>query len=160
MTPASFGRLPDGTDVGVFTLSNARGLEIRAIAYGAIIVSVRVPDRRGRMDDVVLGFDDLDGYLARSRYFGAVVGRYGNRIANGRFTLDGHAFQLATNNGRNHLHGGVKGFDKVVWRAQPHARTVCAGARKSSILRSHTKRRTVCSDSCTLDLLFRPTNQK
>jgi aldose 1-epimerase len=120
--PASFGRLPDGTDVGLFTLSNARGLEVRAIAYGAILVSIRAPDRRGRLDDVVLGCDDLDGYLTRSRYFGAVVGRYGNRIANGRFTLDGRTFQLATNNGRNHLHGGIKGFDKVVWRAQPYAR--------------------------------------
>ena len=120
--PASFGRLPDGTDVGLFTLSNARGLEVRAIAYGAILVSIRAPDRRGQLDDVVLGCDDLEGYLTRSRYFGAVVGRYGNRIANGRFTLDGRTFQLATNNGRNHLHGGIKGFDKVVWHAQPHAR--------------------------------------
>jgi aldose 1-epimerase len=122
VTPASFGRLPDGTDVGLFTLSNARGLEVRAIAYGAIIVSVRAPDRRGQRDDVVLGCDDLEGYLTRSRYFGAVVGRYGNRIANGRFTLDGRTIQLATNNGPNHLHGGVKGFDKVVWRAQAYAR--------------------------------------
>jgi aldose 1-epimerase len=121
VTPASFGRLPDGTDVGLFTLNNARGLEVRAIAYGAIILSVRAPDRRGRLDDVVLGCDDLEGYLTRSRYFGAVVGRYGNRIAHGRFTLDGRTFQLATNNGPNHLHGGVKGFDKVVWLAQPHA---------------------------------------
>ena len=120
--PASFGRLPDGTDVGLFTLSNARGLEVRAIAYGAILVSIRAPDRRGQVDDVVLGCDDLEGYLTRSRYFGAVVGRYGNRIANGRFTLDGRTFQLATNNGRNHLHGGVNGFDRVVWRAQPYAR--------------------------------------
>jgi aldose 1-epimerase len=122
VTPASFGRLPDGTDVGLFTLTNARGFEVRAIAYGAIIVSVRAPDRRGQRDDVVLGCDDLEGYLTRSRYFGAVVGRYGNRIANGRFTLDGRTFQLATNNGPNHLHGGMKGFDKVVWRAQPYAR--------------------------------------
>jgi aldose 1-epimerase len=115
----SFGRLADGTDIGLFTLTSGRGLEVRAITYGAIIVSVRVPDRRGAIGDVVLGFDDLQGYLERSRYFGAVVGRYGNRIANGRFTLDGRTFQLATNNGRNHLHGGVKGFDKVVWQAQP-----------------------------------------
>jgi aldose 1-epimerase len=120
--PDSFGRLPDGTDVGLFTLTNVRGLEVRAIAYGAILVSIRVPDRAGRFDDVVLGFDDLEGYLTRSRYFGAVVGRYGNRIANGRFTLDGRTYQLATNNGQNHLHGGVKGFDKVLWRAQPFAR--------------------------------------
>ena len=113
----SFGRLADGTDIGLFTL-NARGLEVRAIPYGAIIVSIRVPDRRGDLADVVLGFDDLPGYLERSRYFGAVVGRYGNRIANGRFSLDGRSYHLATNNGPNHLHGGVKGFDKVVWRAQ------------------------------------------
>ena len=113
----SFGRLADGTDIGLFTL-NARGVEVRAIPYGAIIVSIRVPDRRGDLADVVLGFDDLQGYLERSRYFGAVVGRYGNRIANGRFSLDGRTYQLATNNGPNHLHGGVRGFDKVVWRAQ------------------------------------------
>jgi aldose 1-epimerase len=114
----SFGRLADGTDIGLFTLTNAQGLEVRAITYGAILVSIRVPDRRGVPADVVLGFDDLQGYLDRSRYFGAVVGRYGNRIARGRFTLDGRTFQLATNNGANHLHGGVKGFDKVVWQAQ------------------------------------------
>jgi aldose 1-epimerase len=115
---ASFGRLADGTEIGLFTLTNAHGLEVRAITYGAILVSIRVPDRRGVPGDVVLGFDDLPGYLERSRYFGAVVGRYGNRIANGRFTLGGRTFQLATNNGPNHLHGGVKGFDKVVWQAQ------------------------------------------
>jgi aldose 1-epimerase len=115
---ASFGRLADGTEIGLFTLTNGRGFEVRAITYGAIIVSVRVPDQRGATADVVLGFDDLQGYLERSRYFGAVVGRYGNRIANGRFTLDGRSYQLATNNGPNHLHGGVKGFDKVVWQAQ------------------------------------------
>jgi len=115
---ASFGRLADGTEIGLFTLTNGRGFEVRAITYGAIIVSVRVPDRRGAAADVVLGFDDLQGYIERSRYFGAVVGRYGNRIANGRFTLDGRSYQLATNNGPNHLHGGVKGFDKVVWHAQ------------------------------------------
>ena len=116
---ASFGRLADGTDIGLFTLTNAHGIELRAIAYGAIIVSLRAPDRRGQLADIVLGFDDLHGYLTRSRYFGAVVGRYGNRIANGRFSLDGRTYQLATNNGRNHLHGGVKGFDKVVWQALP-----------------------------------------
>jgi len=83
---------------------------------------VRVPDRRARVDDVVLGFDALPDYLARSRYFGAVVGRYGNRIAKGRFTLDGRTYELATNNGPNHLHGGIKGFDKVVWTATPFER--------------------------------------
>jgi aldose 1-epimerase len=114
--------MPDGTEIGLFTLTNARGVEVRAIAYGAIVVSIRTPDRRGQLADVVLGCDDLEGYVTRSRYFGAVVGRYGNRIANGRFTLDGRTYQLATNNGKNHLHGGVRGFDKVVWRAQEFAR--------------------------------------
>jgi aldose 1-epimerase len=122
MTPASFGRMPDGSQVGLFTLTNARGVEVRAIAYGAILVSIRTPDRRGQFADIVLGCDDLEGYRTRSRYFGAVVGRYGNRIAKGRFTLDGTTYQLAVNNGKNHLHGGIKGFDKAVWRAHEFAR--------------------------------------
>ena len=118
-TRAAFGKLPDGTAVESITLRNAHGVEVRAITYGAIIVSLRVPDRSGRFDDVVLGHDDLAGYLAKPAYFGAVVGRYGNRIAKGRFTLDGKTYTLATNNGPNHLHGGVRGFDKIVWKADP-----------------------------------------
>lgn len=98
-----------------YTLTNRSGMEVRTIAYGAIIVSIKVPDRKGHLDDVVIGHDNLDGYLNRSRWFGAVVGRYGNRIAKGKFTLDGHEYSLATNNGPNHLHGGNVGFDKVVW---------------------------------------------
>ena len=98
-----------------FTLTNRNGMEVRTIAYGAIIVSIKVPDRTGRFDDVVIGHDNLDGYLNHSRWFGAVVGRYGNRIAKGRFTLDGREYTLATNNGPNHLHGGNVGFDKVIW---------------------------------------------
>jgi len=116
---AGFGRTRDGTPVDVFVLTNGRGVEVRAISYGAIIASVRVPDRNGQRGDVVLGFDTIDGYLGTHPYFGAVVGRYGNRIAKGRFTLDGTTYQLATNNGSNHLHGGVKGFDKAVWRGEP-----------------------------------------
>lgn len=116
---APFGKTPGGTVVEAFTLTNAHGIELRAITYGAIIVSLRVPDRDGRLDDVVLGYDSLDGYLRDSPYFGAIVGRYGNRIAKGRFTLDGQTYRLATNNGPNHLHGGIKGFDKVVWQAEP-----------------------------------------
>jgi aldose 1-epimerase len=116
---APFGRMPDGAAVESFTLRNAHGIEVRAITYGAIIVSLRVPDRAGRFDDVVLGHDDLAGYLRHPSYFGAVVGRYGNRIAKGRFALDGKTYTLATNNGPNHLHGGVKGFDKVVWKGEP-----------------------------------------
>ena len=116
---APFGTMPDGAAVEIFTLKNSRGMEVRTIPYGAIIVSIRVPDRTGRFDDVVIGHDRLDGYLTASRFFGAVVGRFGNRIAKGRFTLDGRTYELAVNNGPNHLHGGVKGFDKVVWQAEP-----------------------------------------
>ena len=102
-----------------FTLTNAHGIEVGVITYGAIITVIRTPDRAGRMDDIVLGFDSLAGYLGQSPYFGAVVGRYANRIANGRFTLDGVTYHLAQNNGPNSLHGGLKGFDKVLWSADP-----------------------------------------
>ncbi len=119
VTRASFGTLPDGTPVDVYTLTNANGLEVRAITYGGIIISLKTPDRTGQLGDIVLGFDTLEGYLKSSPYFGAIIGRYGNRIAKGRFTLDGKTYTLATNDGANHLHGGVKGFDKVVWQAEP-----------------------------------------
>jgi len=119
---APFGRMPDGTAVEVYTLTNARGMQVRAITYGAIIQAIRVPDRSGRMADVTLGYDSLAGYLTQSPYFGAVVGRYANRIARGRFTLEGRTYRLATNNGANHLHGGLKGFDKVVWKAKSFQR--------------------------------------
>jgi aldose 1-epimerase len=117
VTVAPFGRMPDGKAVEVYTLRNARGMVVRAITYGAIIQAIRVPDRSGRLDDVTLGYDSLPGYLTDSPYFGAVVGRYANRIARGRFALEGRTYRLATNNGPNHLHGGLKGFDKVVWKA-------------------------------------------
>ncbi len=107
--------MPDGTPVEVFTLTNRRGMVVRVLTYGAIIQSIRVPDKTGRVADVVIGHDTLEGYRTRSRFFGAVVGRYGNRIAKGKFTLDGHEYVLAVNNGPNHLHGGNVGFDKVVW---------------------------------------------
>src|SRR5215831_17790510 len=112
VTRAPFGKLPDGRPVELVTLTNTHGIEIRAMTYGAIITAIRTPDRHGERDDVALGFDSLAGYLAGSPYFGAVVGRYANRIARGRFTLDGRTYQLAANNGPNSLHGGVKGFDK------------------------------------------------
>jgi aldose 1-epimerase len=115
----AFGKLPDGKAVEQFTLTNANGAELRAITYGAIITSIGVPDRKGQVGDIVLGFDRIDGYLKAASYFGAVVGRYGNRIGKGQFTLDGRAYKLATNNGPNHLHGGNKGFDKVLWTAEP-----------------------------------------
>ena len=116
---APFGKMPDGTPVEMFTLTNANGVEVRAISYGAIITSLRVPDRTGKVADVVLGFDALEGYLKGHPYFGCVVGRYGNRIGKGQFTLDGHTYKLPTNNGPNHLHGGIVGFDKYVWTAEP-----------------------------------------
>ena len=108
---------PDGQGVELITLTNARGVELRAMTYGAIIVSLKVPDRAGKLNDIVLGYDSLAGYVKSSPYFGAVVGRYGNRIAKGTFTLDGKTYTLAVNNGPNALHGGLKGFDKVVWSA-------------------------------------------
>src|SRR4051812_38510927 len=122
VTVAPFGRMPDGKAVEVYTLTNVRGMEVRAITYGAIIQAIRVPDRDGRLDDITLGYDSLPGYLTASPYFGAVVGRYANRIARGQFTLGGQTYRLAANNGPNHLHGGLKGFDKVVWEAKSFQR--------------------------------------
>jgi aldose 1-epimerase len=113
-----FGATKDGTAVELYTLTNASGMEVRAMTYGGIILSLRVPDKTGALGDVVLGYDSLDGYEKASPYFGAIIGRYGNRIARGRFKLDGKEYKLATNNGPNALHGGVKGFDKVVWKAE------------------------------------------
>lgn len=115
----AFAKTPDGADVDLYTLRNASGMEVRAISYGGIILTLRVPDRNGALADVVLGYDDLAGYLEASPYFGSIVGRYANRIALGRFTLDGRTYTLAANNGKNALHGGVRGFDKVVWSAEP-----------------------------------------
>ena len=113
-----FGTMSDGREVQIFCLANDQRMEVRIINYGGIITSIKAPNRNGKPDDVVLGHDSLEGYLHRSRYFGALIGRYANRIARGRFTLDGIGYQLAINNGHNHLHGGVRGFDKVVWQAQ------------------------------------------
>lgn len=116
-----FGRLADGTAVDIYTLRNASGLEARIMTYGATLVSLKTPDRRGAVADVTLGFDDLEGYLGAHPYFGAVIGRYANRIAKARFVLDGVAYELAANNNDNTLHGGIRGFDKVVWKAEPVA---------------------------------------
>jgi aldose 1-epimerase len=122
LTRTAFGTTGDGKSVDLFTLTNAAGIEVRAMTYGATILSLRVPDRQGRLDDIVLGYPTLAGYLEKSPYFGAIVGRYGNRIAKGRFRLDGKSHQLTTNDGPNHLHGGAKGFDKVVWTADTSQR--------------------------------------
>ena len=116
-----FGTLEDGTAVDIYTLKNAKGVEARITNYGGIVVSLKAPDRNGNFADVVLGYDTLADYVKKNPYFGCLVGRYGNRIAKGKFTLDGKEHTLATNNGANHLHGGVKGFDKVVWAVKPLA---------------------------------------
>jgi aldose 1-epimerase len=114
-----FGKTDDGTAVDLYVLTNAKGMTARVMTYGAILTELHVPDRDGKLDDIVLGFDDLRGYLAGHPYFGATVGRVANRIARGRFTLDVKEYRLAINNGPNALHGGRKGFDKVVWQAEP-----------------------------------------
>lgn len=105
-------------EVSQFTLSNSSGVEVRAIDYGGIITSITAPDRDGAIADIVLGFNSIDGYLADHPYFGAIVGRYANRIANGRFSIDGAEYRLVSNNGAHHLHGGSTGFDKKVWNAK------------------------------------------
>ena len=119
VTRAPWGVTPGGDTVWQYTLVNPHGTTVRAITLGAILTNILVRDRDNKLDDVVLGMPDVDGYLTKSPYFGAVAGRYANRIAHGRFTLDGKTYTLATNNGPNHLHGGVKGFDKVIWNAVP-----------------------------------------
>lgn len=119
VTKQAFGKITDGTPVDLYTLTNFNGVKVTITNYGGIVVSWLVPDRDGNFDDVVLGYDTLDEYLAGSSpYFGAIVGRFGNRIARGRFELNGKQYQLAINNDLNHLHGGAKGFDKVVWKAE------------------------------------------
>ena len=115
---AAFGILEDGRKVSLYTLTNSAGAEVRIINYGAIVVSLKVPDRQGKLRDVVLGYDDLAGYVQDGAYLGAIVGRYANRIASGRFTLDGKTYQLNLNDGPNHLHGGPRGFHKKLWKAE------------------------------------------
>ncbi len=121
-----FGRTKEGTPVDLFTLRNTKGVEARICNYGGLLVSFKSPDRHGKMGDVVLGYDHLDDYIKNNPFFGALVGRYGNRIARGKFSLDGKEYTLAINNGPNSLHGGLKGFDKVVW--EPSIRATKNGA--------------------------------
>jgi aldose 1-epimerase len=115
----AFGKTDDGAEVDLYTLTNPAGMTAKVMTYGATLTELDVPDRDGKTGDVVLGFDNLKDYLAGHPYFGSTVGRVANRVARGRFTLDGKEYELATNNGPNALHGGVKGFDKVVWKAEP-----------------------------------------
>ncbi len=113
----SFGHI-DNREVYLYTLTNKHGMIVRITNYGGIVTSIIVPDKKGNFDDVVLGYDNLDGYLEETPYFGAIVGRYANRIAKGKFVLNGTEYRLAVNNGENHLHGGIVGFDKVIWDAE------------------------------------------
>src|SRR6202050_3267131 len=113
----AFGHTSDGTAVDIYTLADGK-VEARVITYGGIIVSLRTPDRNGKLDDVVLGYDSVDQYIAQTPYFGAIIGRYANRIAHGSFQLDGKTYSIPKNNGDNALHGGIRGFDKVVWGAK------------------------------------------
>lgn len=119
-----FGKTQDGTETQLYTLTNAHGLQVSITNYGGTITSLLVPDKDGKPGEIVLGFNSVSGYqspefLKAGPYFGALIGRYGNRIAQGRFTLDGKEYTLAKNNGENTLHGGKKGFDKVLWQAEP-----------------------------------------
>lgn len=113
-----FGITKDGQQVDRYTLTNARGMRVQVITYGGIITSLEVPDREGHFQDVVLGYDNLSDYEENNPFFGALIGRFGNRIADGKFTLEDKEYTLAQNDGKNHLHGGVKGYDKVVWGAE------------------------------------------
>src|SRR5438477_3970698 len=118
LTRKSWGRLADGTAVEIYALRNGK-IEAAITTYGGIVVSLQVPDRKGNMDDVVLGYDSLSQYVSNNPYFGAIVGRYANRIAHGSFLLEGKTYSVPKNNGDNSLHGGTRGFDKVVWKAKP-----------------------------------------
>lgn len=124
---ADYGQLPDGGVVRQYTLENDSGLVAKVITYGAIVTELWIPDREGIAGDVVLGFDSLEGYLNETPYFGAIVGRYGNRIGAGTFSLDGQAHALTINDGANHLHGGKRGFDKVFWTGESFSRADAAG---------------------------------
>ena len=117
----------DGKQVFEFTLTNKNGVEVKILNYGGLVTQLLVPDKQGNFDDVVLGYDSLQDYIKDTPYFGAIVGRYGNRIAKGQFTIDGQTYKLALNNGPNHLHGGIKGFDKIVWDAEDFIKPEAAG---------------------------------
>lgn len=116
---AAFGQTPGDATIGAYTLINARGASAKVITYGATLTELHVPDKQGKMGDVVLGFDSLEGYLGQHPFFGGTIGRYANRIAKGKFTLDGKEYQLAINNAPNSLHGGAVGFNRRVWTAEP-----------------------------------------
>lgn len=126
-----FGQLPDGREVTLVTLKNNHGVELDVINYGGIITRLITPDATGKPGDIVLGYDNLSQYLDNNPYFGAIIGRFGNRIAKGQFAIDGKSYQLATNDGDNHLHGGVQGFDKKLWQMQPFQQADSVGVELS-----------------------------
>jgi aldose 1-epimerase len=125
----SFGQLSDGRPVDAITLSNGGRVQVRVLTYGAIIQALHAPDRDGKLDDVVLGYDSLDEYVRDTRYFGAIVGRYANRIAHARYVVDGETVALPANDGPNHLHGGPQGFSRAVWNAEAFDSDRAAGVR-------------------------------
>ncbi|MGE5614614.1 MAG: aldose epimerase family protein [Bacillota bacterium] len=112
-----FGKMQDGTEINLYTLKNKNNMSVGIINYGGIIVYINVPDRNGHIDDVNLGYDNLESYIKKGQYFGAIIGRHANRIENAEFEINGKTYRLAKNDGKNHLHGGNRGFDKVVWQA-------------------------------------------
>ena len=118
VTSEVYGTTSGGEEALIFTLTNSKDEEIRITNYGGIVVSIKVPDRDGELGDVVLGFDELQDYIKDSPYFGSIVGRYGNRIAGAKFALGQDLYELAANDGENHIHGGERGFDKVLWAAE------------------------------------------
>ncbi|WP_439882565.1 aldose epimerase family protein [Pontibacter sp. MBLB2868] len=118
ITKEPFGKAPNGEEVSLYTLTNKNGVEVKITNYGAIVTSIVTPDKNGKMGDITLGFDKVDGYIPNDPHFGGIVGRYANRIAKGKFSVDGQEYTLATNNAPNHLHGGITGFDRVVWQAE------------------------------------------
>ena len=153
MTTADFGNVDEQAG-HLYTLTNANGMVVKIITYGGIVTEMHVPDKAGKMADVVLGFDNLDGYLDKSPFFGAIAGRVANRIAKGKFTLDGKEYTLAVNNGPNALHGGKKGFDKEVWKAERRRAASPASVGRSSTTPARTARKAIPGN---LDALCRPT---
>nr|MBF0681739.1 galactose mutarotase [Pseudomonas sp.] len=130
----TFGKLPDGTPIEKYTLQNSNGVQAMVITYGGILQALVVPDKNGKGDDIVLGFDDVDGYIKNGNvYFGATIGRFGNRIADGRFEIDGNTYQIPQNDGSNALHGGPKGFDTKVWKAKPSNKDGSVGVELSYV---------------------------